>query len=233
VDEKNSRYSSPEGILFDKTMTKLFAYPGGRKEDIYTIPKSVTSIGQGAFYQCSRLTGITIPSGVTSIEFGAFGRCSGLTDIILPSSLSYIDRNAFIMCSNLREIIIPAGVPSIGEDTFYQCTNLTCISIPASVTSIERDAFYNCYNLKTIMLSNNSSLDRSVFPNGVEIVEVDDSYFFSDENDNNDFAQLWQGINKTVVLLTACILAVLAVGILIFVKKRKTQAQHKDTNAAP
>ena len=41
--------------------------------------KPVTSIGESAFYECSRLTSVTLPPGVTSIGSGAFSGCSGLT----------------------------------------------------------------------------------------------------------------------------------------------------------
>ncbi len=45
------------------------------------IPKSVDSIGTGAFYDCSSLTSLTIPEGVTSIGERAFYGCSDLTSI--------------------------------------------------------------------------------------------------------------------------------------------------------
>ena len=41
------------------------------------IPKSVTTIGNMAFFECSNLNSVTIPKGVTSIGEGAFSYCSG------------------------------------------------------------------------------------------------------------------------------------------------------------
>ncbi len=46
-----------------------------------TIPNSVTSIGDSAFYYCSRLTNVTIPSSVTSIGNYAFNDCTSLTRV--------------------------------------------------------------------------------------------------------------------------------------------------------
>ncbi len=46
-----------------------------------TIPDSVTSIGEYAFYGCSDLTSVTIPDSVTSIGEYAFSGCSGLNSV--------------------------------------------------------------------------------------------------------------------------------------------------------
>lgn len=46
-----------------------------------TIPSSVISVGECAFFCCSSLTSVTIPNSVISIGEGAFSRCSSLTSV--------------------------------------------------------------------------------------------------------------------------------------------------------
>jgi hypothetical protein len=80
VARNNSAYSSVDGALFNKDKTTLVLYPEGKSGD-YTIPSSVTTIGEGAFNNCDGLTGVTIPSSVASIGEGGFNNCNGLTSI--------------------------------------------------------------------------------------------------------------------------------------------------------
>ena len=81
VTSDNPNYYSEDGVLFNKTKTELIQYPIGNVRTEYTIPNSVTSIGNGAFEGCTGLTSITIPNSVTSIGVVAFFFCSGLTSI--------------------------------------------------------------------------------------------------------------------------------------------------------
>ena len=112
-----------------------------------TIPDSVTSIGQDAFCQCISLTSVTIPNGVTSIEFLAFGYCISLTSVTVPDSVTSIGQDAFSYCSSLTSITIPDSVTSIGQNAFLGCSSLTSVTIPNSVTSIGEDAFGYCRSL--------------------------------------------------------------------------------------
>ena len=123
-----------------------------------TIPNSVTSIGNSAFYGCSSLTSVTIPNSVTSIGDGAFQNCSSLTSITIPNSVTSIGEAAFIGCFSLPSITIPNSVTSIGARAFYSCSSLTSITIPNSITSIGERAFAACSGLTSIVVEEGNTV---------------------------------------------------------------------------
>ena len=152
VEKNNQNYCSEDGVLFNKDKTELIQYPSKKADKQYVIPGSVTSIGNGTFYDCNNLTSINIPEGVTSIGGYAFCECSSLTSIEIPSSLTIIRDNTFHNCRSLTNITIPEGVTSIGEYAFKGCSSLTSIEIPSSVTSIGSWAFNSCQSLTNIKI---------------------------------------------------------------------------------
>ncbi len=103
---------------------------------------SVTSIGDGAFFNCDTLTSVTIPNSVTSIGNGAFANCSSLTSVIIPNSVTSIGFAAFMGCSSLTSVIIPNSVTSIGFAAFMGCSSLT--SIVVEIGNSKYDSRENC-----------------------------------------------------------------------------------------
>lgn len=152
VDPQNQSYSSRGGVLFDKNQTTLLECSG--ETGLYTVPTSVTSIGDVAFFGCSGLTSVIIPNSVTSIGRSAFVGCSSLTNVSIPNSVTSIGDWAFEACSNLTTVTIPSSVTSIGAQWFYGCSGLTSVSIPNSVTSIGDGAFDWCGGLTNINIPN-------------------------------------------------------------------------------
>ncbi len=117
-----------------------------------TIPDSVTTIGEYAFFDCDGLISVTIPDSVTTIKASAFSYCSSLTSITIPDSVTSIGDYAFNYCSSLTSINIPDGITSIGEYAFSGCSSLTSVNIPDSVTTIGNDAFSSCRSLTSVTI---------------------------------------------------------------------------------
>lgn len=149
VAEGNKNFSSKDGVFFNKNGDTLICYPKGRSGK-YKIPKSVSSIGDYAFFECIELISIKIPNSVTSIGKFSFGFCYGLTSISIPNSVISVGYSAFSNCIKLNSIVLPNSITSIKPYTFLRCKALTSISIPKSVTSIGDFAFYKCIGLTSI-----------------------------------------------------------------------------------
>ena len=82
VDINNKNYSSDEyGVLFNKDKTTLIQYPIANLRTSYTIPDSVSIVGEWAFAECQNLTNIIVPQNVTKIGLGTFYWCDKLTDV--------------------------------------------------------------------------------------------------------------------------------------------------------
>ena len=132
-------------VLFNKNKTILIAYIA--KGTNYTIPNSVTTIGDSAFWDCDSLTNINIPNSVTTIGDSAFGGCDSLTNINIPNSVTTIGNSTFAFCNSLTNINIPNGVTTIGDWVFRACDSLTSITIPNSVVTIIGNPFYGWHGI--------------------------------------------------------------------------------------
>lgn len=118
VDENNKYFASKDGVLFNKSLNTLVAYPVGKTGN-YTIPNTVESIGQFAFaYSCY------------------------LTKMIIPDNVLHIGLQAFCVMPRLDSVIVGNGVDRIPEGCFYLCQNLRYISFGEKVKEISLDALY-------------------------------------------------------------------------------------------
>ena len=173
VDEDNTSYQSIDGNLYSKDGKTLIQYAIDKKNTSFTIPDSVTSIGEWAFRDCTGLTSIVIPDSVTSIGLYAFYGCTGLTNIVIPDSVTRINSWTFSDCTGLTSIVIPDSVTSIGWYAFGDCTGLTSIVIPDSVASIGFGAFDNCTALTSIVIHDSvRSIGNRAFKGCINLKDV-------------------------------------------------------------
>ena len=149
VDKNNKNYADKDGVLLTKDEKVLIKYPIGRMESVYTIPDTVTSIGEWAFSE-SKLMFIENLDKVTKIGENAFSNCGNLRYVELSELLKVIESWVFYGCANLMNITIPESVTTIKDNAFGCCFSFTSIKIPDSVTNIEYDAFHTCLNLRNI-----------------------------------------------------------------------------------
>ena len=171
VDNDNTYFSSFEGVLFNKDITTLIAFPCAKTQS-YNIPSGVNKISNRAF-QYSDLEIVNLPNSLDSIGTYAFA-VSNLHSITIPENVTYIGGGAFWYCSKLTTVnynaincetptaslvnqsystatcfaLNPLTTLNFGENVkviphylAYMMKDLTSISIPESVEEIGERAF--------------------------------------------------------------------------------------------
>lgn len=164
VSRFNPAFTARNGVLLNKGGTRLIAYPAGKTDTVYSVPKSVSEIAEFAFFSCFNLLEVTIPQSVKSIGISAFQYCAVLQKVSLQYGLQTIGEYAFNECTALTEISIPFGVTALANSTFEGCSALESVSLPNSLSSIGEYAFASCRALKQVVLPNSvTGIGRSAF----------------------------------------------------------------------
>jgi hypothetical protein len=117
VDANNPNYSSLDGVLFDKQKTKLIQSPTS-KSGSFEIPSSVNTIGKWAFEE-NAITTLTIPASVTTIEEGAFYSCQSLTAIYAKSTTPVDISTVSYVFDNVNKTTCTLYVP-YGSKALYK-----------------------------------------------------------------------------------------------------------------
>lgn len=154
------------GVLYNKEMTTLIAYPAGKTESTFTVPSTVNTIGSYAFFRNKELSTITLPDriynstdpakidiyGISTIGSYAFFGCKELTGIVIPDITSSVEIYAFAYCTKLSTIDFGKEYKTINPHTFEGCTAVVDLVIPETIEVIDDFAFYNCTAMKTLVI---------------------------------------------------------------------------------
>lgn len=163
VEEGNSVYDSRDNcnaIIETSTNTLVVGCNNS------TIPNSVTSIGNKAFYGRTEMKNITIPNSITSIGDQAFYNCNGLINITIPESVKSIGNYVFSYSYSLSSITVKATTaPVLSKYAFSNIPNPCTLYFPAG--SDYSSWANNFKNMEEIYLNKENMLsieDKRVYP---------------------------------------------------------------------
>lgn len=132
VNSANTKYSSLNGVLYNKAKTSLLYYPDKKSGATFVIPGMVSLIEEKAFNDCDKLESIMIPYSVVTISANAFNNCNQLKNITFPNRVEDIGSNAFNNCSKLETVSIGSSVKSNLFDVFLSCNSLKSFRVESS-----------------------------------------------------------------------------------------------------
>lgn len=129
LKNKTQNLVIPEGV----THIISDAFAG---EDIKSVvfPKSLITIGNGAFYRCENLQSVNFSACDNLTQMGefVFSCCHSLQSVILPNSLQALGMCTFDSCYELKKAVIPASVKIVKSEIFLACDKLKTITVLGS-----------------------------------------------------------------------------------------------------
>lgn len=123
VQAGNSHYSSKDGVLLSGDGKNILWFPMGKKGE-YTLPSTITTVGDYAFRNC-RIETFRFADGLTSIGKYAFYN-SSVKEVSLPSTVKQIPTGLFQKCADLTTVHLGKNTEMLGDYVFDGCpiTNL-------------------------------------------------------------------------------------------------------------
>lgn len=123
VQAGNSHYCSKDGVLLSGDGKDILWFPMGKRGE-YTLPATVTTVGDYAFRNCQIET-FHFADGLTSIGKYAFYN-SSVKEVSLPSTVKQIPTGLFQKCADLTTVHLGKNTEMLGDYVFDGCpiTNL-------------------------------------------------------------------------------------------------------------
>lgn len=138
-----------------------------------SIPDSITTIEEDAFYYADSLTSITIPDSVTSIGIRAFAWCNALESVQFGKGVTEIPDFCFNHCAALKTMVLPDWITVIGARAFSYCENLTEFAVHENVVAVDSMAFLECAALQYVVFeSGEPELGSDVFGECPELAVI-------------------------------------------------------------
>lgn len=157
----------------------VFTDEGNEGENATLNLSNVNKMGEYAFYNCDKLTGVELGGNITAVETvegevketehkipnNAFNN-SGLQTVTIPDGIQHIGDGAFghTSLSKVEDLVLPDGLKTIGDNAFVvtmgsgtnEGIGITSLTIPSSVKSIGANAFSGRRNLAEVTVEDDN-----------------------------------------------------------------------------
>lgn len=171
VDPANTKYSSSDGILYDKDGANkwLNTYPQAKAGTTFSIPSDVYGVRPNAFQQSQNVENINVPASVkelpTTGEYTGFTSALKLKNITVDSSNpNFQSRDGVVFSKDGKNLVaypnkkegkpyvVPTdlGVEKILGGAFSKCEGIETIKLPASLKTVGKNSFKDCIHLTTV-----------------------------------------------------------------------------------
>ena len=182
VNAENVNYSAIDGVLFNKTKTRLVAYPSNKISSSYTLPTTVLTIDEYSFFGNTNLQEVFLQD-VDNIRRMAFANCINLEKITGDSvTAAYLESfentawynqnknneffkigkvllkyNGIAQSLDLREFRAVESYAFVQEQesvsTQYSYnTTLKSVTIGRLLNNLRENTFYNCSAIESICI---------------------------------------------------------------------------------
>lgn len=176
----NLAYSSLKWINLPKSLSSIGDYAFANCTNLQNLSfynqQFLVSIGQHAFDNCTSFTDIYLNDRVLNIGNYAFNNCTNLINIKLSNSLNSISDFLFYNCNSIRSLVLPSSISYIGVQAFRNCTNLAYINMPYNLEIIGKLAFQDAISLSNIVFLDNGIVNQ---------IQFGDSLFYKNSSNTN------------------------------------------------
>lgn len=147
--------------------------------------KTVAYIGKSAFEELD-IVSVTIPDTVITIEEKAFFKCEKLETVHIGSAVETIKDSAFANCTSLKSVNIPAALKNLGNAVFLYCNSLQEPELENGASFVMKDGILFDTKITTAYwINSKTDLSSYTFPSSVNKYT---SYLFTGHNEITTFS---------------------------------------------
>lgn len=157
-----------------------------------TIPDSVTSIGESAFEDCSKLKKLVIPNSIAVISQYMCKNCTSL-EFVSAKKVQVIAPNAFSYCSSLSNIELDSVI-AIYESAFFDCSSLASITLPSSLKMLGAGSYAFYESTRNIIFNGTQQEWENVSKGNFWSRLLNTQYTVHCIDGNIDYTIIYQGV---------------------------------------